>query len=75
MLSVYSPSGEKMLKVFSAHVTDKPSLGDPAFNRYAGGSVGVMSWRRGEWEDAILNHAAQARSPSELLSSGVLGTE
>jgi hypothetical protein len=75
MLSVYSPSADRVQKVFSAHVTDVPSLVDPAFYRYADGSVGLMSWRRGEWETAVLTHPAQARPASELLSSGLLGTK
>lgn len=25
--------------------------GDPGFYRYMDGQVGVMSWRRGQWED------------------------
>jgi hypothetical protein len=71
MLSVYSPVRSKTLKVFSAHVTDLPGAGDPTFYRYLGGCVGLMSWRRGEWEAAILADAASDRSPSEALSNGL----
>jgi hypothetical protein len=65
MLSVYSPVRSKTLKVFSAHLTDLPGAGDPNFYRYLDGSVGLMSWRRGGWEDAILVDAATDRSPAE----------
>jgi hypothetical protein len=51
-VSVYVPVCKK--KVFSAHVTNRPELFDPAFYRNCEGHVGVVSWRRGEWEDVIL---------------------
>jgi tRNA (cmo5U34)-methyltransferase len=68
MLSVCWPVEGRMQKVLSVHVTDRPELGDPEFYRYVGGSVGLLSWRRGEWENIILSHAARAGSASDLLS-------
>lgn len=53
-LSVYWPVKGELLKVFSAYVMRDPRLGgDPGFYRYMDGQVGVMSWRRGQWEDLI----------------------
>ena len=74
MLGVYRPVDGKMPKVFSAHVIDDPRLGRPEFYRYVGGTVLLMSWRRGDWENAILDHPAETRNASELLSSGLLAT-
>ena len=67
MLSAYWPVNGRIVKVFSVHVTERPELGDPAFYRYVGGSVGLLSWRRGEWEDAIMAHHAQARAAAAVL--------
>lgn len=67
MLSVYSPVNDQFIKVFSAHVTERSELADRAFYRYVGGSVGLLSWRRGEWEDAVMAHAAQAVTAAELI--------
>ena len=52
VISVYSLVNDRIVKVFSAHTTERPELADPAFFCHAGGSVGLLSWRRGEWEDA-----------------------
>jgi hypothetical protein len=54
MLSVYYGLGDDIVKVFSAHVTGSPERGDPSFFRYMGGGVGILSWRRGTWEDVIM---------------------
>lgn len=53
-LSVYWPVKGELLKVFSAYVVRDPRLsGDPDFYRYMDGQVGVLRWRRGQWEDLI----------------------
>jgi hypothetical protein len=75
MLSAYWPVKLKITKVFSAHVTDLPSAVDQKFYRYYGGQFGLLSWRRGEWEDVIIADAAVPRTPSEAISSGLLRTE
>ena len=67
ILSAYSPVSGRVVKVFSAHVTERSELGDPAFYRYVGGSVGLLSWRRGEWEGAAMAHAAQAMTAADLI--------
>jgi hypothetical protein len=67
MLSAYSPVHGRMVKVFSAHVTERPELGDPTFYRYVGGSVSLLSWRRGEWELEVMANSAQARAAADLL--------
>jgi hypothetical protein len=63
-----------MTKVFSAHVIDLPSLGDPKFYHFGNGHVGLMSWRRGVWEDAVMAHAATPLSLSETFLRGVFRT-
>jgi hypothetical protein len=68
MLSAYSPVSVRVVKVFSAHVTERSELGDPAFYRYVGGSVGLLSWRRGEWEHEVMAHAAQAVTATDLIA-------
>jgi len=67
MLSVYGPdkSGVGTMKVFSAHVTDLPSCGDPSFYRNCDGCCALLSWRRGPWEDAIMADAATSRPISD----------
>jgi hypothetical protein len=71
VLSVYSPVKSRTMKVFSAHVTDTPAYGDPKFYRYYGGSVGLLSWRRGEWEQVIMLDVAAPRSLSEAFVMGL----
>ena len=68
MLSAYSPVSGRIVKVFSAHVTERSELGDPAFYRYVGGSVGLLSWRRGEWEHEVMAHAARAVTATDLIA-------
>jgi hypothetical protein len=53
-VSVYGPVSGRQKKVFSAHVTNRPDFFDAGFYRNCEGHVGIMSWRRGEWEDVIL---------------------
>jgi hypothetical protein len=73
MLSVYGPVkiGVGTMKVFSAHVTDLPSFGDPSFFRNCNGCVGLMSWRRGAWEEAIMADAATSRPISDAFLSRI----
>jgi hypothetical protein len=67
VMSVYDGPASEILKVFSVHVTDFPSAMDPKFYRYRSGSVAVLSWRRGKWEDAIMAENAAPLSISEAL--------
>jgi hypothetical protein len=67
----YSPVKSRTMKVFSAHVMDTPAYGDPNFYRYYGGSVGLLSWRRGEWEEEIMLDVAAPRSLSEAFVMGL----
>ncbi len=75
MLSVYWPVKSSIMKVFSAHVTDLPSSGDPNFYRFCNGCVGLLSWRRGGWEDAVMVHPALPLSLSETFLRGVFQPE
>ena len=75
MLSAYWPLKSVLTKVFSVHVTDLPSSGDPRFYRFYNGCVGLLSWRRGEWEDVVMGHVATPLSLSETFQRGVLRTE
>jgi hypothetical protein len=75
VLSAYWPLKSQMTKVFSAHVIDLPSSGDPNFYRFWNGHVGVMSWRRGAWEDTVMANAATPLSLSETFLRGVFRTE
>ena len=71
VFSVYSPVKSRTMKVFSAHVTNTPAYGDPKFYRYYEGSVGLLSWRRGEWEEVIMLDVAAPRSLSEAFVMGL----
>jgi hypothetical protein len=42
-----------------------PQYFDPSFYRHCEGCVGIMSWRRGGWENAILD---SVESPQALQS-------
>jgi hypothetical protein len=53
-VSVYALVRGCQQKVLSARVTSKPQFFDPSFYKNCEGCVGVMSWRRGEWENVIL---------------------
>jgi hypothetical protein len=71
-LSVYWPVKGELLKVFSAYVIRDRSLrGDPGFFRYMDGQVGVMSWRRGQWEDLIAADATSGGPPEMTFSNTV----
>ncbi len=54
MMSVYDQLVSGIVKVLSLHVTDFPAAADPSFYRYQGSRVAVLSWRRGNWEDAVM---------------------
>jgi hypothetical protein len=73
VLSVYGPvkSGVGTMKVFSAHVTDLPSCGDPSFYCNCDGCCALLSWRRGPWEDAIMADAATSRPISDVFLSRI----
>ena len=75
VLSAYWPLKSQITKVFSAHVIDLPSSGDPNFYRFLNGHVGLMSWRRGAWEDVVMAHAATPLSLSETFLRGIFRTE
>jgi hypothetical protein len=75
VLSAYWPLKSQMTKVFSAHVIDLPRSGDPNFYRFWSGHVGLMSWRRGAWEDVVMAHAARPLSLPETFLRGVFRTE
>ena len=71
-LSVYWPVKGELLKVFSAYVMRDPRFGgDPGFYRYMDGQVGVMSWRRGQWEDLIAADATGGGPPELSISATV----
>jgi hypothetical protein len=71
-LSAYHPKEDQQIKVFSAHVTDLPSLGDPSFYRYQNGKVAIMSWRRGSWEDTVMGEREPPMSIPFAFASGYL---
>jgi hypothetical protein len=75
VLSVYWPLKSQTTKVFSAYVIDLPGSGDPNFYRFWNGHVGLLSWRRGTWEDAVMAQAATPVSVSETFLRGVFRTE
>lgn len=53
-------------KVLSVHLT-KQDFGDPQFFRYWDGRCGILSWRRGTWEDAIMAHAIESSEKLDAL--------
>jgi hypothetical protein len=77
LLSVYAPVkvGVGIMKVLSAHVTDLPAFGDPSFYRNCDGCVGLLSWRRGGWEDVIMADAATPRPISDVFLRGLFHTD
>jgi hypothetical protein len=75
VLSAYWPLKSQITKVFSAYVMDLLGSGDPNFYRFWNGHVGLLSWRRGTWEDAVMAQAATPLSVSETFLRGVFRTE
>jgi hypothetical protein len=70
-LHVYAPSGlVSCLKVFSAHVGDR-SITDPAYFPYWGGRCGILSWKRGPWEDRVITQHAEPRTFAHLMTAGL----
>lgn len=70
VMRVYDGPASEILKVFSVHLTDFPSAMDPKVYRYRSGSVAVLSWRRGKWEDVIMAEKSEPLSISEALYQG-----
>ena len=62
-------------KVLSTHVTNAPDQVDPDFYRYCAGSVGLMSWKRGVWEDEVMGDSAAPASMTEPFPPHVLTGE
>jgi hypothetical protein len=58
-ISIYAFVKGVEKKVFSAHLTNRPDYVDAGFYRNGEGHVGIMSWRRGEWEDIIVAECFQ----------------
>lgn len=68
-LSAYWPLKSQITKVFSVQVWNSPNSEDPGFR------VGVLSWRRGPWEDAVMAHGAMPLSLYETFRRRFLWTE
>ena len=58
-VSIYAFSKGVQEKVFSAHLTNRPGYVDARFYRNGEGHIGIMSWRRGDWEDQIVAECFQ----------------
>jgi hypothetical protein len=69
MLSAYAPTKKSPLdKVFSAHLATDRSAVDPAHFPYQAGRCGILSWKRGAWEDRIVASAAKPHEIAQLLT-------
>jgi hypothetical protein len=67
LVSVYAPTSKSPVdKVFSGHLAPDPGSVDPSFFKYQGGRCGVLSWKRGEWEDIIANAVVRERDLAQL---------
>ena len=66
LVDMYWPVNSVTMKVFSARVMDLPAADEPSSARDWTYRVDVVSWRRGEWEEAICADAVSVRSLSEL---------
>src|ERR1700683_952045 len=58
-------------KLFSAHLGDH-SVVDPAHFPYWNGHCGILSWKRGPWEDKIIAQQITPRSFAHLMTAGLL---
>lgn len=61
---------EKFDKVFSAQLAAVGG-GDPLFFKRWGGRCGVLSWRRGPWEDAISEYPIPPRTMAHVITAGL----
>ena len=69
MLSIYYPvSRSDVMKVFSAQVSSVPQFGDIAFYQYWDNHVGILSWRRGGWEELIMLQETASLTVSEAFA-------
>jgi hypothetical protein len=69
MLSIYNPvSRSDVMKVFSANVSSVPQFGGIAFYRYWDNHVGILSWRRGGWEELIVSQETASLAVSEAFA-------
>jgi hypothetical protein len=57
-------------KVFSAHVADRV-FADPAYFPYCGGRCGILSWKRGPWEDRVMAQPSAPRTFAHLQTAGL----
>jgi hypothetical protein len=61
--------GAEITKVFSAHLGD-PSVVDSRLFPYYGGRCGILSWKRGPWEDRIVAEKIEPRTVAHLMTAG-----
>jgi hypothetical protein len=61
---------QKFVKVFSAHLAPVGG-GDPMFFQRWGGRCGLLSWRRGPWEDVISEYPIPPRTMAHVITAGL----
>jgi hypothetical protein len=67
----YAPTARlRQGKVFSAHIGSF-SVTDPRMFRYWGGHCGILSWKRGQWENRVAAHTAAPRTFAHVLTAGL----
>jgi hypothetical protein len=65
-------SGRSAIIVFSAHLAPDASVVNPRYFPYQSGRCGILSWKRGPWEDQLAAAGAKPRSISRLLKAGLM---
>jgi hypothetical protein len=71
VIHVYAPKARSpWTKVFSAHLGDS-SVTVPRFFPYWGGRCGILSWKRGLWEDRIVAENVEPRTFAHLMTAGL----
>ncbi len=73
-LDAYAPTVRSPItKVFSAHIGAHATPFGPPF-KYWNGRCGILSWKRGLWEDRIANAPAAPRTLAHVLTAGLIRT-
>ena len=58
-------------KVFSIHLGDRSVVEDPRFFRHWLGHCGILTWKRGLWEDRIAALKVEPRTFAHLMTAGL----
>ncbi len=73
-LHAYVGMGEDQTKVFSCHLGDR-TVTDGTGWHYLNGRCAILSWKRGRWENRLMEASSDERSIAHVLTAGLARTK